>query len=141
MIPFLRAEHADKANATKPVRVALIHFNRGGSVSNLHEVHVNLDTQTIVLEKSLAGRHSFQDTTEMQAMEKACLAAPEVQDALRLLQLPEGAVVQVECWTYGTDGMNDMRERIIMVCFQFLGFLPSMGVSVLSSSSQTESVF
>ncbi|KAJ5832084.1 hypothetical protein N7474_000395 [Penicillium riverlandense] len=126
MIPFLSAEHAGKAsdtNAIKPARIALIHFNRGGGVSNLCEVRVNLDTQTIVHEKSLGGRHSFQDTTEMQAMEKACLASSKVQDALRLLQLPEGAVVRVECWTYGTDGMNDMRERIIM-CYLYMSLTP-----------------
>ncbi|KKA17738.1 Amine oxidase [Rasamsonia emersonii CBS 393.64] len=34
-----------------------------------------------------------------------------------MLKLPENATVCIESWTYGTDGMNDMAERIIMCYF------------------------
>ncbi|KAL1985482.1 hypothetical protein VTN96DRAFT_7812 [Rasamsonia emersonii] len=53
----------------------------------------------------------------MQAAEQACLAAPEVKEAISMLKLPENATVCIESWTYGTDGMNDMAERIIMCYF------------------------
>ncbi|GIJ83684.1 hypothetical protein Asppvi_002514 [Aspergillus pseudoviridinutans] len=53
----------------------------------------------------------------MQAAENACIASAEVQEAIRLLELPEEAVVCIEPWTYGTEGMNDMSERIIMCYF------------------------
>ena len=48
----------------------------------------------------------------MIATEKACLTDPRVQEEIRLMDLPEDAVVCIEPWTYGTDGMNDMSKRI-----------------------------
>ena len=115
LIPFLEAEHAGRSDIPAPRREALVHINLNG-LKDLREIHVDLDARTIIQETALEGRHSYQDSTEMRAMEKACLSAPEVQEAIRLLELPENAVVRVEPWTYGTDGMNDMSERIIMVC-------------------------
>ena len=85
-------------------------------LNNLRELRFDLDTSQIIHQRDLAGRHSYQDNTEMRAMEKACLDSPEVKDVIKLLELPDEASVKVECWTYGTDGMNDMSERIIMVC-------------------------
>lgn len=55
----------------------------------------------------------------MQGSEAACLADPRVQKEIRALHLPEEAVVCVEPWAYGTDGMHDMTKRIVM-CYFYL---------------------
>ena len=51
----------------------------------------------------------------MQGSEAACLADPRVQEEIRALHLPEEAVVCVEPWVYGTDGMHDTTKWIVMV--------------------------
>lgn len=61
----------------------------------------------------------------MQKAEIACLANPHVQEEIKALDLPENGVVCVEAWTYGTDGIEDMAQRIIMV-----GLLPNECASV-----------
>lgn len=114
LVPFLVAERSGRTDMPVPMRCALVQFYRG-TPADFREAQVDLGTGEITGQKQLTGKHSYVDSTEMQAAEDACLAAPEVQEAIRMLELPEGAVVCVEAWTYGTDGMNDMAERIIMV--------------------------
>ncbi|KAF9886316.1 hypothetical protein FE257_011575 [Aspergillus nanangensis] len=116
MIPFLDAEHTGKPSISSPKRTAFIQFYRG-TAADFREVELELHTGIIRREKKLEGKHSYLDTTESQATEKACLNSPEVKEAIRMLELPDDAVVCVEPWTYGTDGMNDMAERIIMCYF------------------------
>lgn len=116
MIPYLEAERSGKRDVTAPKRTAFVQFYKN-TTADFREVHIELDTGKITKEKDLAGRHSYVDTEEMQAAEDACIASTEVQEAIRLLELPEEAVVCIEPWTYGTDGMNDMSERIIMVWY------------------------
>jgi primary-amine oxidase len=53
----------------------------------------------------------------MKQVETACLGDSRVQDEVKKLQLPDGATVIVEPWTYATDGMNDMSSRITMCWF------------------------
>ncbi|XTI86611.1 hypothetical protein V2W45_1341503 [Cenococcum geophilum] len=62
----------------------------------------------------LVGKHSYIAAVDMQGSEAACLADPRVQKEIRALHLPEEAVVCVEPWAYGTDGMHDMTKRIVM---------------------------
>lgn len=52
----------------------------------------------------------------MKKVEQACLADADVQEEIRCLKLPEGATAVVEPWAYATDGMNDMSQRVTMVC-------------------------
>lgn len=47
--------------------------------------------------------HPNADAEEMIAVEKACLAHPEVLAELEKLELPEGAVVVSDPWIYGED--------------------------------------
>lgn len=113
MIPFLEAEHQGRS-AQPPARQAQVQFHTDAR-PDLMEAIVELSTGRIVELQALPGRHSYVDATEMDAAERACLDAPEVKEALRKLNLPENATVCIEPWTYGTDGLNDMSERIIMV--------------------------
>ncbi|OJJ49956.1 hypothetical protein ASPZODRAFT_1074802 [Penicilliopsis zonata CBS 506.65] len=118
MIPFLEAERSGKPSTPTPSRSALIQFYRG-KPTDFREVWIELESGKITKEKILSGKHSYVDSTEMQAAEKACMAAGEVQKVIRMLELPEEAVVCIEPWSYGTDGMNDIAERIIM-CFFYM---------------------
>ncbi|KAL1973967.1 hypothetical protein VTN31DRAFT_5527 [Thermomyces dupontii] len=115
MIPFLEAEHQGRS-AQPPARQAQVQFHTDAR-PDLMEAIVELSTGRIVELQALPGRHSYVDATEMDAAERACLDAPEVKEALRKLNLPENATVCIEPWTYGTDGLNDMSERIIMCYF------------------------
>ena len=65
--------------------------------------------------KDLDGKHAYVDAGEMLKCEKACLEDLHVQEAIKALQLPEGAEVVVDPWTYSPDGMNDMSRRCVMV--------------------------
>jgi primary-amine oxidase len=115
MIPYLDAEHASKPTTPPPPRIALVQFYLDTS-SDFREARLDVTSGRCLEEVKLAGKHSYLDTELMTAAETSCLADPDVQEAIKALELPEGAVVCVEPWTYGTDGMHDMSRRIIMVC-------------------------
>ncbi|KAK0633997.1 copper amine oxidase [Immersiella caudata] len=115
MIAFLNLEH-DSPNISRqqPPRVAMVQAH----VENeLREMHVDLDQQTIVSDTAHPGRHAHIDPEFMKSVELSCLADPGVQRQVKELNLPEEATVVVEPWTYGTDGMNDMSERLTMCWF------------------------
>ncbi|TLD16969.1 uncharacterized protein PgNI_02190 [Pyricularia grisea] len=108
MVAFLETE----APVTRPDRLARVQ----AFVQNmLHDIIVNLSVEEIVKDEELVGRHSFSDTVFMQNVAEATMEDPRVQDEIKQLNLPEGAVVIVEPWSYGTDGENDMSERLAMV--------------------------
>ena len=115
MIAFLDLEHGQpKQDAVEPpARTAKIQ----AYVDKVYcEFKINLDEQAIESKEVLHGRHSHIDGDYMRKVELACLASPLVQEQIKGLNLPEGATVVVEPWTYGTDGLNDMLERVTMVC-------------------------
>ncbi|KAJ5727959.1 copper amine oxidase [Penicillium malachiteum] len=119
MIPFLEAEHAKKLEVFPPRRTALVHVNLNG-LSDLRALHVDLNKLGMIRENKLQGRHSYQDNTEMRAMEKACIAAPEVQDIIKLLELPEGAV----CYLYmslSSHGDSNHYAYPLDICVEMRG--------------------
>jgi primary-amine oxidase len=83
---------------------------------NFHQLKVDLAKGEIVEKQHLAGRHSHVDTNDMQKCEAACLNDPRVQKAIREMELPKDATIVVEPWTYATDGMYDMKDKMTMVC-------------------------
>jgi len=98
-----------------PQRIAKVHAFVGKG--KFCEFKVNLDIQKVVSEEVLpAGRHGHIDPEFMRKVELACLADAGVQKQIEALKLPEGATVIAEPWTYGTDGMNDMKNLVTMVC-------------------------
>ena len=72
----------------------------------------------MISKENLVGRHSYTDAVEMQESEIACLADERVQAEIQAMDLPDGAVVCIEPWTYAPDGMEDMTKRWIMVIFK-----------------------
>lgn len=125
MVQFLEKEHRRQTIGEIPARRARVEVVvKGVNDSNeLFELVVDLDTDTVSSKKHLKGKHSYIDADFMKSVEAACLANEEVQAEIRTLKLPTGATVVVEPWAYATDGMNDMTQRVTMVCsscFQFV---------------------
>ncbi|KAJ9130973.1 Amine oxidase [Pleurostoma richardsiae] len=119
MIPFLEHEHRGEVPGSVPARCARVQLlvRSEGGVSQFFEIRVNLSQRTVTGEEHLEGKHSHVDPTYMKEVEAACLADERVQAGIRTLELPDGATVCVEPWTYATDGENDMSERITMCYF------------------------
>lgn len=110
----MEAERRGSHSPQAPPRVSLVQFYLN-SPADFKELKYDIQNDRIFDKKDLPGIQSYTDTEEMQESEAACLADPGVKREIELLDLPEDAVVCVEPWTYGTDGMNDMSKRIIMV--------------------------
>jgi len=116
MMDFLSPEHAGKATEQVPARIATVQAFLGPrDSSHFYELKVDLADGRIIQEQQLLGRHSHVDANDLQKCEAACLADPRVQEAIKAMELPENAITCVEPWTYGTDGMNDMKDKITMV--------------------------
>ncbi|KAF2727213.1 copper amine oxidase [Polyplosphaeria fusca] len=113
MVQYIEQEHSHRSPAP-PKRIAKVHayFDK-----SFHELMVNVETHAIISHDVLKGRHSHVDTAFMKQVETACLADDQIQAEIKALNLPQGAKVIVEPWTYATDGMNDMSQRITMCWF------------------------
>ena len=113
---FLEREHRGLDTSERPTRVARVQVllpKRDGH--QLQELLVDLDQSAVVQRSHLGGKHSYIDSAYMQAVEEACRADQRIQAEIQTLGLPVGATVVIEPWAYGTDGMNDVSERITMV--------------------------
>ena len=114
LIPYLEAERNGTAFPTPPSRLALLQFYLG-KPTEYRSAKVDLTRECLFNLKNLNGHHSYVDTGQMKRCEEAALADPRVQAAIRDLQLPDGAEVVCEPWTYSPDGMNSMDRHIVMV--------------------------
>ena len=117
MLPFLENEHRSLPNTTRPARISRVQvvLRSDKGKNQLIELLVDLDSKRVIKNEHLVGRHSYIDADYMRLVESACLADPKVQDEVKKLKLPANSTVIVEPWAYGTDGMNDMSERMSMV--------------------------
>lgn len=113
LVPYLQAE---KLGTPLPrvSRLAQVHFYLENA-TQYRSARVDLATGNLFDLKTLDGKHAYVDAGEMKKAEKACLADVRVQAAIKALQLPKGAVVVCDPWTYSPDGMNDMSRRCIVV--------------------------
>jgi primary-amine oxidase len=113
MVTFLDLEHGEKETPKRPARIAKV---QAYVDKDLSEFKVDIDRQAVMAQEPLTSRHSHIDADYMRKAELACLADPCVKEQVAALKLPEGATVIAEPWTYGTDGMSDMTQRVTMVC-------------------------
>ena len=117
LVTFLDQEHRNLPVKQKPTRCARVDITiktaTGGN--ELHELLLDLDNGRVLEHEVLKGKHSYVDSAYMQEVEAACMADQRVKDEIRKLDLPPGASVVVEPWTYATDGQNDMSKRVTMV--------------------------
>ncbi len=58
--------------------------------------------------------HANGDGEEIVALEKLALADKKVQAEIARLQLPEGTIVVIDPWIYGSDGVGD-ENRLYQV--------------------------
>ncbi|KAF9879587.1 hypothetical protein CkaCkLH20_03130 [Colletotrichum karsti] len=74
----------------------------------LCESTISLDSST-ELKRSIAthGQHSSLDRDEMRNSGREILNDPQVLEAIKKLNLPEGCVVQCDSWPYGSDRDSD----------------------------------
>ncbi|KAI9369682.1 copper amine oxidase [Aspergillus egyptiacus] len=119
MLPFLEKEHLGLPATTRPARIARVQvvLRDGEGANKLIELLVDLGRQEMTQDEHLVGKHSHVDPDYMVLAEKACLADARVQEEIKKLKLPENATVIVEPWTYATDGMNDMSQRVTQCWF------------------------
>ncbi|KIW11821.1 hypothetical protein PV08_09094 [Exophiala spinifera] len=118
MIKYLEAEHGDYLQTITLPRLAMVQTFLGPrDSSHYYQLKVDVETGGIVEQKQLVGCHGHVDATDMQRAERECLNDARVQAAIRDMKLPAGAEVKIEPWTYATDGMNDMSEKITMCYF------------------------
>jgi primary-amine oxidase len=117
MVAFLDQEHRKSPASWVPIRCARVEITLKSQKGDneLHEIHVDLDKNTIIQSQVLKGKHSYIDSGYMKEVEEACIANQKVQDEIKTLDLPPGASVVVEPWAYATDGENDMSKRVTMV--------------------------
>ncbi|KAF2269639.1 copper amine oxidase [Lojkania enalia] len=114
LIAYLDAENLGIEPRGSPKRIAKVHAYID---KNFHELLVDIDSANVIRDEVLHERHSHVDSAYMKQVELACLQNSEVQAEIEALRLPQGATVIVEPWTYATDGMNNMSERITMCWF------------------------
>ena len=114
LLPYLEAERLGEALPKRPPREAKIQFFRESS-NYFFETVIDLDDRTVYDEKDLTGYHSYTDFEEQTKLEQTCLRDQRVLQIIERLDLPEGAVVSVEPWTYAPDGEEDMTGRLTMV--------------------------
>lgn len=118
MIPFLDTEHGRNTHRQEPPsRCARVHVvvRLQEEKNALFELLVDLNEKKVIAKQHQRGKHSYIDSEYMKQVEAACLANADVQDQIRVLDLPEGSSVVVEPWAYATDGENDMSQRLSMV--------------------------
>lgn len=116
MLSFLEHEQRGEMPRNRPARIARVQVVLpSDSGTKFIELWVDLDEAAILKKQQLVGKHPYIDSAYMQAVEKACLADPGVQEQIAHLQLPAGASVIVEAWAYATDGLTDMSHRTTMV--------------------------
>ncbi|GAB7354186.1 hypothetical protein MBLNU459_g4738t2 [Dothideomycetes sp. NU459] len=84
---------------------------------DFRQAKIDLDLCQILDQQELVGKHSYVDAEDMKRSEIACLADPRVKAEIIACELPDGTEVVVEPWTYATDGMFDVKDRVIMCWF------------------------
>ncbi|KAK5661791.1 hypothetical protein OQA88_9893 [Cercophora sp. LCS_1] len=105
LVPYLIAERAGQPTPSIDRRAFVVYYLR--STHNLHEAIVNLTKSTVERNvKPGPFDHAAGDAEELLAVEKAALAHPEVQAAIAKLELPQGSVVVIDPWIYGSDGLK-----------------------------------
>lgn len=116
MVSYLEQERMGQV-AEPPTRYARVEVSikKNPRGTQLFELIVDLDNNSVVKKQHVEGKHSYIDTNFMKAVEEACLADEKVQAEIKTLDIPDGAIVVVEPWAYATDGMNDMTDRVTMV--------------------------
>ncbi|KAK3384997.1 copper amine oxidase [Podospora didyma] len=122
LVPYLAAERAGEALPAVDRRAFVVYYFKGTDA--LHEAIVNLTKGAVERNVRLGPfTHPNADGEEIIAVEKAALAHPDVQAEIAKLQLPEGTVLVLDPWIYGSDGLKDgmfYDDKRVMQCFLYM---------------------
>ncbi|KAK4198848.1 putative copper amine oxidase [Triangularia verruculosa] len=122
LVPWLAAERAGEKPAPLDRKSFIVYTFRG--THNVHEAVVNLTTGKVEFNAKLGPfQHPNSDMSELEEVEKAVLEIPEVKAEIEKLGLPEGAVVVMDPWIYGADGLKEGKfddDKRIMQCNLYL---------------------
>ncbi|KAK4665014.1 uncharacterized protein QC763_509740 [Podospora pseudopauciseta] len=122
LAPWLAAERAGEKPAPLERKSFIVYTLRG--THNVHEAVVNLTTQKVEFNAKLGPfEHPNSDMAELEEVEKAVLEIPEVKAEIEKLGLPEGAVVVMDPWIYGADGIKEAKffdDKRVMQCNLYL---------------------
>lgn len=117
VVPYLEAEHRGSPLPIVPRSAYVLYV-----MQNTHktfEAIVDFSTGKLVSNAEIpADCHAAADTSELYEIEEIALSSPEVKKELERLNLPKGAVVACDPWTYGTDGDDDQTRK--WQCYMYL---------------------
>lgn len=117
LVPYLEAEHKGSPLPIVPRTAYVLYL-----LQNTHktfEAIVDLGTGKLVSNAEIpADCHAAADTSELVTIEEIVLSSPEVKKELERLNLPAGAVVACDPWTYGSDGDDDQTRK--WQCYMYL---------------------
>ncbi|KAK4192321.1 copper amine oxidase [Podospora australis] len=123
LAPYLTAARAGESLPSIDRKAFVIYSLRG--THNAHEAIVNLTTNKVERNAKLGPfQHANADGEELMAVEKFVVEHPAFQAELAKLKLPEGAVIVIDPWIYGSDGVNDgdkfYDDKRVTHCFVYM---------------------
>ncbi|KAF2457389.1 copper amine oxidase [Lineolata rhizophorae] len=117
VLPYLDAEHAQQSLPKIDRRAWVNYYIR--NTSKFHEAIINLSRQTIERHVRLGlNQHGNGDAEEIVAVEQAALKDESVLAEVAKLKIPEGSVLVIDPWIYGSDGVND--DNRMYQCFIYM---------------------
>ncbi|KFX92647.1 hypothetical protein V490_05258 [Pseudogymnoascus sp. VKM F-3557] len=117
LLPYLQAERSGSTPAKIDRKAFVLYYIR--NTDKLHEAVVNLSEGKVESNVRLgANVHSNADGDEIMMTEKVALEDEGMKAAIAKLQLPEGSVVIVDPWIYGSDGVHD--DKRMFQCFIYM---------------------
>ncbi|KAL3446018.1 copper amine oxidase [Aspergillus insuetus] len=114
LAPYLSAIRAGARVQSQPDRKAFVAYYIR-QTDRFHEAIVNLTTCKVESNVRLGpNMHGNIDYDEAQMVEQVALKDPKVLAEIKKMKLPEGTVVAVDPWIYGSDGIDD-DQRLYQV--------------------------
>ncbi|KAI4134427.1 MAG: hypothetical protein LQ347_001528 [Umbilicaria vellea] len=117
LVPYLEAEHHGRRVPKIDRKAFVCYYIR--NTDKFHEAVINLTHSEVENHVRLGPNiHSPGDGPEILLVEKIALADKGVQAEIAKLQLPEGTVVIIDPWIYGSDGIDD--DKRMFQCFMYM---------------------
>ncbi|KAJ2899929.1 putative copper amine oxidase 1 protein [Zalerion maritima] len=120
--PYLEAERVGKLPGHIDRRSFVVYYIK--NTEKLHEAVVNLTQGRVEGNVRLGPNlHPNSDGEEILLVERACLEDLRVQAEIAKLELPDDAVIVLDPWIYGSDGVDDgvySDKKRVWQCFMYM---------------------
>ncbi|MCJ1475057.1 hypothetical protein MMC13_003717 [Lambiella insularis] len=117
LAPYLDAKHLGYPTHPIDRRAFVNYYIR--NTDKFHEAVINLTQGRVERHVRLSqNQHSPSDNNEVVLIEQAALEDENVKAEIAKLQLPEGTVLIIDPWIYGSDGIDD--DRRMFQCFMYM---------------------